>query len=622
MKKWMLLLVAVLLCFGLVACSGSDDKVEGDSAEKTCDHTFKKATCTDPEICEKCGESKGVALGHNFAQVTCTEPAKCIDCGYVRGEATGHKYSEATCEEAAKCTVCGKVDGEPLGHNFKEATCEAPSQCANCGKTTGVALGHKFGKGTCTNPGVCSACGKAGAEPTEHTFTNTSPLCTKCGAADPNKPYVGKTLEIWGLGTEDSYTDYDQFGKGNYLWMMRAAIEEWASMNGVTIQWCGSYNENALLVEMNSGKMPDLVFQTNQFPAIANLGFVSRFTDAEYNELAAICGNSYLDLMKHRNNSVGVIYPWTGMQICYYNKSMFERYGVKTPKEYLDEGNWTWETFMTCMEAMTKDLDSDGEIDTYGLPNNSFNNLVNPWAENEKDELISTIDEPWMRDFIQMKYDAYTVKKVVWYYGKNQIQKNVTYPMYAMQISDCEPYNFEHMYQTISNGDELEVVPVPVWEGANGERKAFNTLTQSGMSLLASCNERDAAVDCMAYVLQCGMKYISDFSLGEVKCDYAGIQGTCELSAKWKEAFAAVCKDRAKDYKELVAEKSYVPAHIAKVNAYLAGSDKYITGTYAGVSSLTDFKELIQMPPAESIPAIKQKYQAALDRYNRNYIEK
>ena len=466
------------------------------------------------------------------------------------------------------------------------------------------------------------ACGKKPAE----TPNGTDP--TVAGGEEaimtPDKsPYNGKTLEIWGMGTDEDYNHEKWDGKGNYVWMMRAAIVEWGAQNGVNLVWKGSYNANGMLAAMHSGDTPDLVFQDNMYPGIANNGIASAFTEAEYNKLAEICGKSYLDILKYGTESVGLVYPWTGTIMVYYNKTLFDDYGVKTPKEYFDEGNWTWATLQQCMQEMTMDIDANNEgMDIYGLPADSVNSLVNAWAQNDKGELISTIDEPWMQDFFQFKYDTVAVQKTVLSPGKNNIQSNVTYPMIAMQIGDCEPYNFEHMYQSIANGNELEVVPIPDWVGKDGQKLSLSKLTQSAMHLAASCDEREAAVDCMAYLLKCGLKYISDFSLGDVKCDYAGVLGTCEYSKTWKENFAKVCEKRAADYTAITDEKDYASAHIAKLNEFLSDREKYCWGDYTKVTQLTSFPEITKMPPASSIPAIKQKYQNMLDAYNNTYIKK
>jgi len=305
--------------------------------------------------------------------------------------------------------------------------------------------------------------------------------------------------------------------------------------------------------------------------------------------------------------------------MCYYNKTMFENYGVKTPKEYFMEGNWTWTTFAKCMEEMTKDIDSDGTVDTYGIPADSSSITFLAHYEDETGKLISTVDTQYAFDFLQFRYDNIVVKKTVLSPGTNQIQKNVTYPMYAMQISDCEPYNFEHLYQAIPNGDELEVVPVPTYDGTDPENRNYLNYTQSAFSMLASCDEREATIDLMLYVLKCGLKYMSDFSLGAVECDYVGMQGKCDLSKTWMEAFKKVCEDRAVKIKEV---ENYDEELIKKIYEHHDKCSWVMYRPYANVDAFWKNKEATELPPTSSIPVLKQKTQAQLDKYNDLYINK
>ena len=423
-------------------------------------------------------------------------------------------------------------------------------------------------------------------------------------------------MEIYGLGTDESYSDYSNFGKGNFLWMMRAAITEWASHNRVNIAWIGSYNPNQILTNIAAGSKPDIVFAYNAFPQDAQSGLLSLFTDAEYAKLAAVCGNPYLDVLNYKNQSCGVVYPWNNTQMCYYNRSMFEDYGVKTPLEYFVEGKWTWENFYKCMQEMTKDTNADGKIDTYGLTGDSWGNLVNPWAMDENGCLISTIDTPWMQDFFQMKYDAFSNQYSI--DSKNNIQKNTKAPMFAMQLSECCFYDFTNLYKTLSNGDKLEVVPLPRWVGENGESIGFTQMGVYAMHLLASCDEREAAVDLMAYLLQCGIKYMCDYSMGALECQYAGILGTCDLSATWRKAFAGVLTQRAKDLVEL---DNYNPELIGRIIFDYQMSYWSAKSYFNNMDSLTNYQEIIQMPPDSSIPIIRAKYQAVLDAYNAKYVK-
>ena len=53
----------------------------------------------------------------------------------------------------------------------------------------------------------------------------------------------------------------------------------------------------------------------------------------------------------------------------YYNKTMFENRGVKTPRELYKAGNWNWDTFLSTAQAMTF---TDNGTKVYGYANTSF----------------------------------------------------------------------------------------------------------------------------------------------------------------------------------------------------------------------------------------------------------
>lgn len=51
-----------------------------------------------------------------------------------------HKWVEATCENPRMCEKCGETEGEALGHHWREATRQAPETCQICGQTQGQPL--------------------------------------------------------------------------------------------------------------------------------------------------------------------------------------------------------------------------------------------------------------------------------------------------------------------------------------------------------------------------------------------------------------------------------------------------------------------------------------------------
>ncbi len=71
-------------------------------------------------------------------------------------------------------------------------------------------------------------------------------------------------------------------------------------------------------------------------------------------ETGTIDGHVYLV------NTVGS--PWSGSNLVYYNKTLFEDNGFKTPEEYYAEGNWTWATMLKAMKEAASLSTADNKI--------------------------------------------------------------------------------------------------------------------------------------------------------------------------------------------------------------------------------------------------------------------
>ena len=103
-------------------------------------HTYKAATCTEPEICTRCGQTRGEPLGHLYSDPTCTEREICARCGERSGEPLGHVWLPATCTEPETCARCNAMQGEPLGHDLTAATYQTAPTCRRCGEAFGEPL--------------------------------------------------------------------------------------------------------------------------------------------------------------------------------------------------------------------------------------------------------------------------------------------------------------------------------------------------------------------------------------------------------------------------------------------------------------------------------------------------
>lgn len=103
-------------------------------------HVFLPATCTEPEICTRCGMRQGDPLGHIYTDATCSEPSVCVRCGERHEEPLGHVWLPATCTEPETCARCGAVKSPALGHVMTEPTYQTPATCTRCGFTEGEPL--------------------------------------------------------------------------------------------------------------------------------------------------------------------------------------------------------------------------------------------------------------------------------------------------------------------------------------------------------------------------------------------------------------------------------------------------------------------------------------------------
>ncbi len=158
-----------------------------------CFHSeWSETTCTDPETCIRCGETKGEPLGHDWAEADCENPETCKVCGETEGEPLGHDWTEADCENPKTCKVCGKTEGDPLEHKWKNATCENPKTCELCGKTEGKTLEHKWKDATCEKPKTCELCGKTEGKAKGHEWTEAT--CEKPKTCKVCKKTSGSSL--------------------------------------------------------------------------------------------------------------------------------------------------------------------------------------------------------------------------------------------------------------------------------------------------------------------------------------------------------------------------------------------------------------------------------------------
>ena len=440
----------------------------------------------------------------------------------------------------------------------------------------------------------------------------------------PAKPFAGKTLQIWGLAQGD-YAKIDVLEEKknmNYIWMQNAAVIEWAEMNEVTIEITPSYNQNAILAAMNGGTKPDLVFiGSNQYPNSRNLGILQAMTAEQRAEIEDIIGGTmYTNIIAKGDTCYGISLPWQGVETIWFNKTLFETYGVKSPYDYILEGNWTWKTMMQCAKDITKDLDGDGVFDIYGFGIANFARQIPQYEEDANGKIKNIIDTDRMREFITMIYEGMRDGYIK---TGNETTTKLTGPRPAMHVGDGSIEDKATFRDTrLTNGEILARCPSPI--RSKEDPWHMNAISPNFYAMGNNTDEPEAAFDLMKYILKVGMEWRYEFKMNDgvspwPKPKYEGLQGTSDYSKRFLKVFEDKKAefDKAQDEIVLTADEQKLWEMFKKTYA----EDAYFTTvTYEGVTRFLGVAANYSEPPASMIATLKPTLDAQVDTYNDLYV--
>ena len=401
--------------------------------------------------------------------------------------------------------------------------------------------------------GTSPAAGTESADmPTETTGVPILPITDNSDLINPEK-FGGKMLEIYGYAS----TTYDNIENmdGSIGWMVRAAIDEWAALNNVEIDFVSIYDQSIILGDMGAGGKPDLLLYCDKIPLPEGTHIVRPLTDAEYKELARTCGETYLKLITHNGENYGVQHPWAGGKLFRYNKTLFEENGIKSPGEYFMEDNWNWDTFEICMTEISKVPGVSPTTNLKALtPEFYYRHL------DEKEGFLTSIAEE-SKEFARFMEIYNNLKDVC-------PEQDIDWKSTASAFENVLWYDYADMHQVLENGDVIEAVPVPKF--ANDAVSFYNHDTTYS-AILSSCDEPEATLSLLNYVLRVGMRYMSDYSLGLYKCNYEGIRGATAYSLAWKNKIAEMIAQRQTEFDKLT---DWDHEQYLKTQAYIFGAER------------------------------------------------
>lgn len=220
------------------------------------------------------------------------------------------------------------------------------------GSDTTTAAATSAASGETAAAGESTASGETVAE-SESTLPDT--------LENPNLTIVwNMTQEAWDQAQADNPKAFD------LVWSTKKAFEE--KYGGtVTVEGVAWGDQaSTVIAKVNAGDVCDLAEAHDQnFPVYGAKNIVqdiSKYIDLD--------DDFWYDSVTKAFTYGGVPYAAGAAAtpvVIAYNKTLFEQNGVKTPMEYFEEGNWTWDTFRDVAMQLTGDTDGDGNNDVYGF---------------------------------------------------------------------------------------------------------------------------------------------------------------------------------------------------------------------------------------------------------------
>ena len=472
-----------------------------------------------------------------------------------------------------------------------------------------------------------AACGGGGNVETKPD--ETKPTESKPAESTPSQPaanpYKGTEIEVWGVAV-NQYEDITKVNHKSFWDFTLVAMMEWCAANEVTLKWGGAYAQARYMAAIAGGQTPDLIFTYSNFPTFANLGITKGMSAEGAAAIAEVAGEGYVTALSYKGKYHGMLLPVNGNEVFWYNASKCEELGIKTPKEYWNEGKWNWDTMVQFWKDCTKDLDGDGVFDTYGIASNYLPKLGADFcyaSENEDGSLSTVTETARYRFFADMCYNGVTEG---WIQIGTKGCNDLVEPYAMTRMGDCELYNPRHTTYALANGEYNQVVPMPKYNENEAQMNTRLTYTL----YICSSNDNMAATEAMlVYVQKCCLKFMADISQGVVTTDYEGLQGTCPISKLFLERHAERLKED-KDYvKNLTADGVYDAEHIAKVYEYLVDeTPSQFPRTYSGINppyypvqnNNARFGYLFTEPAATSVPKVTEAHKNEVKKYNDTYV--
>lgn len=283
--------------------------------------------------------------------------------------------------------------------------------------------------------------------------------------------------------------------------------------------------------------------------------------------------------------------------VIFYNKTMFENNGVKTPSEYYAEGEWNFDNFRKAGKILTQDTDKDGNIDQWGYATWVFDQ----WPIANGAELIKmnsaggidvNIEDQKVIDALQVQQDTTLLDNFVMPDGPTKWSTDFLAGKIAMIME--RPYVVE-WYDFKSNMiDEWDVVPFPFGPG-NTEKTFVGDI--QGMGITTGANNPKGAAAFIESVSKFAMESASGNMAGYTSEQTALLMEASKKVvspktyglANWSGQYINMLNELNEGTPASTVVAKYAPLLKNEVDTVLADSGEYEIEIFAGIPAI-DFE--------------------------------
>ena len=403
--------------------------------------------------------------------------------------------------------------------------------------------------------------------------------------------------------------------------VLMAALEEFCYLNDCTYELVDIFHSDKLMASIAAGAQPDIIFGAGTLPLYGSLGLVEDLTDVA-DEFREKYGANITDSYKQGDATYGFASPVQDSYLFQYNATWFEELGVKSPRDYMMEDNWTWESFAQLMSDLTRDNDGDGVIDMAATGTGYIIAALCPAyvMDTETGKIISTLEDEMSYEFYDMLYKAYTedhsfVEGHMWGTGNiNGVEcMMANMPYFDVNLGVANSGVGQYGYWD----GVIESVPMPVYAD-----DPFYTAPCKTLSIVKGRKD-DATVALLDFIIGSLWQH-KDICPDGTADEYVYIEGNTEMGKAYLEAMETSFGEIQKRIVDLRATDPDTAAFYDKITNYF-NEVRYVPEvTVNGISSLFEwpmiYPQLLTTPAASSIAEIAPILQSLIDTYNSNYV--